>query len=229
MYSSSQLTTPLNKTSILDEDRWIAHIRQALEEELENNDEDEIPVSIFSVPKPLLHSHPDSYTPQQVALGPYHHRRPERYEMERYKLYAAKRAQRQFRVQELVQLLMKLEARIRACYHKYLDFNGETLAWMMAIDSCFMLEFLDTYAINKKVKIISRVSSRMSHLVDHEGRKSAHNAILRDMVMLENQIPLFVLGKVKEKVLSCYIYTSCGVLCILLSINKYNSNSLKGT
>jgi hypothetical protein len=40
--------------------------------------------------------------------------------------------------------------------------------------------------------VFTRVSSRMSHLVDYAGRKSGHNAILRDMVMLENQIPLFV-------------------------------------
>ncbi|KAL1292732.1 hypothetical protein AAHE18_19G019600 [Arachis hypogaea] len=38
----------------------------------------------------------------------------------------------------------------------------------------------------------------MSHLVDYAGKKSAHNAILRDIVMLENQIPFFVLRKMLE-------------------------------
>jgi len=37
------------------------------------------------------------------------------------------------------------------------------------------------------------VLSSMSHLVDYAGRKSAHNAMLKDIVMLENQIPLLVL------------------------------------
>ncbi|XP_039170602.1 putative UPF0481 protein At3g02645 [Eucalyptus grandis] len=67
----------------------------------------------------------------------------------------------------------------------------------MAIDVLFLLEFLQIYAI-KEGKMLSRVSSRMSHLVDFARRKSAHNAILRDIVMLENQIPLFILRKMLE-------------------------------
>lgn len=184
--------------SKFDELRWVIQIRRTLEEELE--DDYEVPVSIFNVPKGLLVSDPDSYTPQEVALGPYHHWRPELYEMERYKLAAAKRTHKQLqslKFKNLVDQLIQLEQRIRACYHKYLDFNGETLAWMMAIDASFLLEFLQIYAI-KEGRVLSRVSSRMSHLVDYAGRKSAHNAILRDMVMLENQIPLFVLRKMLE-------------------------------
>ena len=181
-----------------DELKWVIQIRRTLEEELE--DDSEVPVSIFNVPKALMASDPDSYTPQQVALGPYHYWRPELYEMQRYKLAAAKRSQKQLQslnFQTLVDQLIKFDPRIRACYHKYLDFNGETLAWMMAIDASFLLEFLQIYAI-KKGKVIARVSSRMSHLVDYAGRKSAHNTILKDMVMLENQIPLFVLRKMLE-------------------------------
>ncbi|GMY33987.1 putative UPF0481 protein At3g02645 [Fagus crenata] len=196
--SSSQSTMPSQSDSKFDELKWVIQIRRTLEEELE--DDSEVPVSIFNVPKALMASDPDSYTPQQVALGPYHYWRPELYEMQRYKLAAAKRSQKQLQslnFQTLVDQLIKFDPRIRACYHKYLDFNGETLAWMMAIDASFLLEFLQIYAI-KKGKVIARVSSRMSHLVDYAGRKSAHNTILKDMVMLENQIPLFVLRKMLE-------------------------------
>ncbi|RVW67329.1 putative UPF0481 protein [Vitis vinifera] len=143
---------------------------------------------------------PDCYVPQEVALGPYHHWQPELYEMERYKLAAAKRTQKHLqrvKFESLVDQLNKHEPRIRACYHKFLQFNGDTLAWMMAIDASFLLEFLQVYSI-KAGWLLTRVSSRMSHLVDYAGTKSAHNAILRDMVMVENQIPLFVLRKVLE-------------------------------
>ncbi|XP_009770998.1 putative UPF0481 protein At3g02645 [Nicotiana tabacum] len=182
-----------------DESRWVIQIRRTLDEELEENTE--VPVSIFNVPKTLMVSDPDCYVPQEVALGPYHYWRPELYEIERYKVAAAKRTQKQLqnlKFQNLVEHLLKLESRIRACYHKYLNFNGETLAWMMAVDASFLLEFLHIYAV-KEGKVLTTVSSsRMSHLVDAAGRKSAHNAILRDLAMLENQIPLFVLRKILE-------------------------------
>ncbi|PON51652.1 hypothetical protein PanWU01x14_214740 [Parasponia andersonii] len=188
-----------SRSSSFDEHRWVTQIRRTLEEELE--DDSEVPVSIFNVPKILMASDPDSYIPQEVAIGPYHYWRPELYEMERYKLASAKRTQKHIqsghKFQDLVQELIKHEQRIRACYHKYLDFSGETLAWMMAIDAIFLLEFLQVYAI-REGKVVSRLSSRMSHLVDYAGRKSAHNAILKDIIMLENQIPLFILRKTLE-------------------------------
>ncbi|GMN49938.1 hypothetical protein TIFTF001_019086 [Ficus carica] len=196
--SKIQHSSSSKSNSSFDELRWVTQIRRTLEEELE--DDSEIPVCIFNVPKILMASDPDSYTPQEVAIGPYHYWRPELYEMERNKLAAAKRTQKHLqnhKFQDLVQQLTKHEHRIRSCYHKYLDFSGETLAWMMAIDASFLLEFLQVYAA-KEGKVLNRLSSRMSHLVDCTGRKSAHNAILRDMVMLENQIPLFVLRKMLE-------------------------------
>ncbi|KAJ4718549.1 Plant protein of unknown function (DUF247) [Melia azedarach] len=190
-----------NPNQNFDEHRWIINIRRTLEEELENHTE--IPVCIFNVPKPLMSSDPDSYTPQEVAIGPYHYWRPELYEMERYKLAAAKRAQRQFqgdhKFQYVVNQLKELELQIRDCYHKFLNFSNETLAWMMAIDASFLLEFLQIYAMKEgKISESTSSSRSMSHLVDYAGTKAAHNAILRDMVMLENQIPLFVLRKMLE-------------------------------
>lgn len=81
---------------------------------------------------------------------------------------------------------------------RYLDFNGETLAWMMIVDASFLLEFLQIHTVNADGKPLRRLSSRMSHLVDFAGRKSAHNLILRDSMMLENQIPLFLLKRILD-------------------------------
>ncbi|WVZ05788.1 hypothetical protein V8G54_019134, partial [Vigna mungo] len=121
--------------------------------------------------------------------------------MERYKISSAKRFQEQLqnlKLEHIVHQLMKLEERIRACYHRYLNFNGETLMWMVAIDASFLLEFLQVYTIQDETMMIPGVSSRMSHLMDYAGRRIAHNEILKDIVMLENQIPLFVLRKMLE-------------------------------
>ncbi|KAL8149443.1 putative UPF0481 protein At3g02645 [Apium graveolens] len=200
-FTSATQTDYASNTSTFNEHGWVVQIRKTLEEQFEE-DNNEIPVSIFSVPTTLLHANPHAYTPQQVALGPYHHWRQELYEMERYKTAAAKRTMKHLQCfnnfQEIVDQIHVMESRIRACYHKYLNLKGETLAWMMAIDVAFLLEFLEVYA-RKDGKLLSRVTSRLtSNLVDAEGRKSAHIAILRDILMLENQIPLFLLRKMLE-------------------------------
>ncbi|CAK9172074.1 unnamed protein product [Ilex paraguariensis] len=198
---SSAMKSYSNISSHFDEEQWIIQIRQALDEDLEEKTQ-EIPVSIFHVPRTLKASKPDCYIPQEVAFGPYHYWRPELYEMQRYKLAAAQRIQKQLknlRFHQLVEELVKYGPKTRAYYHTYLDFNGETLAWMMAVDASFLLEFLQIFAIKEgNKKLLTSVSSRMSHLLDIAGAKSAHNAILRDMVMLENQIPSFLLRKMLE-------------------------------
>ncbi|KAL4369078.1 hypothetical protein GQ457_05G035620 [Hibiscus cannabinus] len=152
----------------------VINICTFLDQELEEDDEGaEVPVSIYSVPKVLISSNPDCYTPQQVALGPYHQWGPELYETERHKVAAARRIRRRSRLSfpSLVQHLQKLEPRIRACYNKYLDLDGETLAWMMAVNGSFLLEFL---------QIHEKTSPTMSRLV---GTKSAHELILRDILL----------------------------------------------
>ncbi|XP_052182869.1 putative UPF0481 protein At3g02645 [Diospyros lotus] len=168
-----------SSSCFIDEQRWVIQIRKTLDEQVLEEEVD-IPVCIFNVPKKLLATDPYSYIPQHVALGPYHYWRPDLYEKQRHKLAAAKRTQKQlpqdFKFQHFVDEVAKLENQIRGCYHKYLDFNGETLAWMMAVDAAFLLEFIQAPV----------------------GRKSAHGAILRDLVMLENQIPMVLLTKLLE-------------------------------
>ncbi|KAG9456204.1 hypothetical protein H6P81_000712 [Aristolochia fimbriata] len=194
---------PMSSTLSFDEDRWVIQIRRSLEEEdIEDEEEEdnEVAVSIFDVPKTLMANKPEAYVPQQVAIGPYHHWRPELYDMEQYKLSAAKKVQRRFSLKfhHLIDHLLMLEPRIRRCYHRYLDFNGETLCWGVAVDACFLLEFLRIFGLREDKEVAGSVCSRMSHLIDDAGTKSAHNAILRDVMMLENQIPLFLLRTIMK-------------------------------
>ncbi|KVH98055.1 Protein of unknown function DUF247, plant [Cynara cardunculus var. scolymus] len=194
-----------NPNLISGDRRWILQIRQTIDEDIEEDDID-FPVSIFNVPTSLVSTKPDCYIPQQVALGPYHHWRPELYEMERFKISAARRYQKQLqdgglKFEHIVDQLAVFEPRIRACYHKYLDFDGETLIWMMALDASFLIGFLDVYAIENG--FVMRFSSRTLRLGDFSCRRFAYDAILRDIVMLENQIPIFLLEKMLEFQFHC--------------------------
>ncbi|KAK9054643.1 hypothetical protein SSX86_025722 [Deinandra increscens subsp. villosa] len=184
----------------INEDQWVAIMRRSI---CEQDDEEigKIPVSIFTVPQALLATDPKSYIPQQVALGPFHHHRPEVYDMQRYKLTAARRTQKYMNVtfDRIVEIMKKQdEARIRACYHKFLDMSGDKLVWMMAVDMAFLLEFLVVYSRKEERRALTRVTSSMSHLVDATGKKLSHVAILRDLVMVENQIPLFLIMTMLE-------------------------------
>ncbi|KAI7744672.1 hypothetical protein M8C21_033074, partial [Ambrosia artemisiifolia] len=184
----------------IDEDEWVESMRKSI---VEHDDEmmGKIPVCIFTVPKVLLATDPESYIPQQVALGPFHHWRPEVYDMQRYKLAAARRTQKHMNVsfERIVEIMKKDdEARIRACYHKFLDMSGDALIWMMAVDMAFLLEFLQVYSMKEEGRILDKVTSSMSHVVDVTGKKLSHMAILRDVVMVENQIPLFLIRTMME-------------------------------
>ena len=210
-----------SSSSKFDEFQWVNTIRRTLERELED-DTDQIPVCIYTVPKTLMSSHPDFYTPHQLPLGPYHYWRPDLSEMESYKLSAVKKLQNQFQsdnFQNLVEKLVKLEPKIRACYHNYLNLNAETLAWMMALDASFLLEFLQIYSV-KENEVLWTISSRMTHLLDYSKRKSAHYVILRDIVMMENQIPLFVLRKVLKFLLMSAESADDMLISMLLGLCK---------
>ncbi|KAK2413236.1 putative UPF0481 protein [Trifolium repens] len=206
-----------------DELEWVIKIRESLDKDLE--DDGGFFVSIFNVPKSLMASDPYSYIPQQVAIGPYHFWRQELYEMERYKIASTKRFQIQLhslKLEHIVDQLIRLEHRVRSCYHKYLNFNVETLMWMMVVDASFLLTFLEVYTIQDERMMLS-FSSRMSHLIDFGGRKLGHNAILKDIVMLENQIPLFILRKMLEfKFASLELADD---MLILMFIGLYNEIS----
>ncbi|KAF5945913.1 hypothetical protein HYC85_016141 [Camellia sinensis] len=146
----------------------------------------DLPVSIFRVPTTIYAFKPEAYVPQLIGLGRYHHFRYELYEMERYKLAAATRHQNQFESLEFKQLVNQLiehEHRVRACYHMYLDVEGETLAWIMAIDGLFLLDFLRNYHIYMKENSVSS-SATTAYLVDSTGRKLAHSTVLGDIMMV---------------------------------------------
>ncbi|KAG1327663.1 putative UPF0481 protein [Cocos nucifera] len=195
MAPQESLTNSSTDSLLFDERRWVIQIRNTFDEE--DEEDVRIPVAVFSVPKTLLSTKPEAYVPQLFALGPYHHWHPQLYEMERYKLATAKRTQKQLqklKLEQAVEHLMKKEHKIRSHYHRHLDLSGEALAWMMFIDGSFLLEFLRNYS-DAEGKAFRKVPS-MSHMVDAEKMKLVYNSILRDIVMLENQIPLNLVRKI---------------------------------
>ncbi|GLJ35855.1 hypothetical protein SUGI_0719700 [Cryptomeria japonica] len=187
-----------------DQDLWLIQIKEGLQIHGKQKEEKEICISVFGVPKELSAMTPEAYIPQCVSIGPYHHSRSQLYEMERYKVSAVRRFEKTLtggcKFESVVEEVKKYDWQIRNCYHKYLDYKKETLAWLMALDASFVLDCLQ-FQVERADQPSSQVSSHgkpLDRVLDPTGRSAIHNAIMRDLMMLENQLPLFLLQKLLE-------------------------------
>ncbi|KAL5142702.1 putative UPF0481 protein [Glycine soja] len=177
------------------EDSWVIQINQ-LVYETNLSILNKMPVCIYQVPKSLSCAKPEAFSPQLIAIGPYTHFHPELYPMERFKVFAAKGVLDHFKkhdFKQLVELLRNTGQFIRASYHKYLDFKEDTLLYVIAIDGLFLLDFFHNY-LNEEVSC-----SFMTGLQDQvqlSGVKLTRDAIIRDIIMVENQIPTYILVRI---------------------------------
>ncbi|GLJ35870.1 hypothetical protein SUGI_0719950 [Cryptomeria japonica] len=98
----------------------------------EKEEEKDICVSVFGVPKELLTVKPEAYIPQCVSIGPYHHLRPQLFEIERYKVAAARRFEKTLTgyctFESVVEEVKKYDWQIRNCYHKFLEYKEEAFS-----------------------------------------------------------------------------------------------------
>ncbi|KAL2967616.1 hypothetical protein AAZX31_16G185600 [Glycine max] len=189
------MASPSIFNSESDEDSWVIQINQ-LVSETNLSILNKMPVCIYQVPKSLSCAKPEAFSPQLIAIGPYTHFHPDLYPMERFKVFAAKGVLDHFKKHDFKQLIEQLRSTgqfIRASYHKYLDFKEDTLLYIIAIDGLFLLDFFHNY-LNEEVS-----GSFMTGLQDQvqlSGVKLTKDAIIRDIIMVENQIPTYILVRI---------------------------------
>ncbi|XP_076918020.1 putative UPF0481 protein At3g02645 [Bidens hawaiensis] len=178
----------MNPNSILSDDfneqQWVDQISKNFEDE-GGDDISDIPVCVFSVPEATSRFKPEAYVPLAIALGPYHHFETRLYQMERFKVAAVKAILTPDQVLSFESLvinrLIEKEPAIRACYHKYINVQDDTLAWIFAIDGLFLIGLFTHYL---------DISSLMP-------KKLINNGVLyRDVMVLENQIPMYLLDEI---------------------------------
>ncbi|KAH0651670.1 hypothetical protein KY284_031582 [Solanum tuberosum] len=168
--------------------RWTDRIGNALQKEVGIDLNLLPPVRVLQVPKTLTHEKPEAYTPQLIGMGPFHHLRPDLYQMERYKLAAMKDILEPAQILNFKHLLIdKLRENdlvVRVCYNLFMDIDEETLAWIVAIDGLFLLNiFRSAYGNN---------------LHDDHENNIDDSIFTRDFMMLENQIPFVVLRQIRK-------------------------------
>ncbi|GLJ47688.1 hypothetical protein SUGI_1007120 [Cryptomeria japonica] len=149
-------------------------------------------VSIYRVPPCIKNTKHESYDPVVALLGPYHHRKHQQLTvMDEYKLQAVDRTLERIPRMTVEQLVMKveeLEMKIRSCYEDWAtEWDRETLAWMMVMDGCFILEFLRMELPNSSLVFCSQRSDNIKR-----------REIVLDILKLENQIPFFILQMIVD-------------------------------
>ncbi|XP_027182328.1 putative UPF0481 protein At3g02645 [Coffea eugenioides] len=182
-HSYSSATVPLSSSAR----GWVDRISGIFRNEMAVDIDHLPPVSVFEVPKTLSLQKPEAYTPQLIAMGPYHHLRPELYQMERYKLAAIKEISTPEQISNfqriVINRLKEIDPSIRACYNKFMDYDQDTLAWIVAIDGCFFLHILHSYLVQDETT---------------DRRLLDNTIVTTDIMMLENQIPFVLLKEVRK-------------------------------
>ena len=146
--------------------------------------------SIWKVPPHLRKSDEDAYEPMLVSIGPLHHGEHKLLPMEDVKLaYVHELLQRHpnNRLEMSVYRTLKRLREARAEYSQEIDFSDEKLAKILVVDGCFMIEYFlrRLFHRNHEMPFLPQVQWRFSHLN-------------RDLLLLENQIPFFVLTDILE-------------------------------
>ncbi|KAJ6917984.1 hypothetical protein NC651_012251 [Populus alba x Populus x berolinensis] len=169
------------------------HVRPAL------NYEQESDVCIYRVGKALRKSNKAMYSPRQISIGPIHNgnrnlrlmerKKPEYYE-QFWKDRVSKEREREGAEDEFWDALEEDENKIRQCYEdgSHEIKKSEDFLELILYDAVFIFELFLKYnedgEVFKKDSILKEPGLRL--------------AIRRDLILLENQLPFFILEKLYE-------------------------------
>ncbi|KAF5938365.1 hypothetical protein HYC85_022624 [Camellia sinensis] len=146
---------------------------------------------IYKVPIKLKKINEEAYTPLRVSIGPLHHGKEGLEDMEDHKLrYFNDFMQRSGKsLEELVKIMEEMEKEIRDCYAETINFESDKFLEIILVDAAFIVEFLLRY----RFPWLKTPNDRIF------GKPSMINDVRYDLLLLENQLPLFVLLDLVER------------------------------
>jgi hypothetical protein len=170
---------------------WLTSIKKKLEQAREDDALcSRKTVCIFRVPHSLREGDKKAYFPQLVSLGPYHHGQRRLRQMDRHKWRALHHVLERTSedVELYLQAVRELEERARGCYEGSITLSSSEFVQMMVLDGCFVIELLQGAA---------KGFENLGYSSDDPvfAKRGSIHSIQRDMIMLENQLPLFILDR----------------------------------
>ncbi|XP_059640859.1 putative UPF0481 protein At3g02645 isoform X3 [Cornus florida] len=141
--------------------------------------------SIYRVPKRLREMNEKAYTPQVFSIGPFHRGKEQLQAMEEHKLrYLQSFLNRTgISLNNCIRVVKEWEERARSYYEEMIRLSSDEFAKMTLLDGCFIIEVIWR----------SKFSSEESKQTDYLNRIMEVNDVCKDMIILENQLPFFVL------------------------------------
>ncbi|XP_058781023.1 UPF0481 protein At3g47200-like [Vicia villosa] len=139
---------------------------------------------IYKVPFVSRRLNHDAYTPKVVSIGPFHHGHPHLQNMERHKLiyFKAFLKRAETTTQPLIKYIESIIPKFRGCYSETLDFTDQELLKLILIDSGFIIELFYGYYYEQDDFYLLKPWLRYN--------------IKLDLLLLENQLPFFVVKKI---------------------------------
>lgn len=140
---------------------------------------------IYRVPKRLREQNEKAYTPQIISIGPLHHGSQSLQAMEehksRYLLHFLGRYG--LSLDDSVVFTRNLEEQVRNCYADSINLGSDEFVEMVLVDGAFIVEAF----LRKRFPELQDANDYIFH------RPWMLNDVCRDMILLENQLPFFVL------------------------------------
>ncbi|KAA8516682.1 hypothetical protein F0562_016812 [Nyssa sinensis] len=143
---------------------------------------------IFSVPQSLVDVNDQSYQPQIVSIGPFHHGKPHLQMIEEHKwrflgALLSRIQKKGLFLEDLLKTIQPLEIQVRESYSQTIHFDSHEFIEMLVLDGCFLIE------------LFRRVGKVVRSDADDPlfSMPWIYSFFLRDLIRLENQIPLFIL------------------------------------
>uniref|UniRef100_A0A7C9AF05 Uncharacterized protein n=1 Tax=Opuntia streptacantha TaxID=393608 RepID=A0A7C9AF05_OPUST len=146
---------------------------------------------IYKIPQKLRDVNPKAYTPCRVAIGPYHANAEHLKSMEPYKLRYLNSLMSRSREGHgnLIRFIKAIEAReseARKCYSGIEELDSHIFKRMLLLDGAFVVEFF-----------LSFYQCWKEHLPAPDcpilGNEKASIEVCHDLLLLENQLPFFIL------------------------------------
>ncbi|XP_068634601.1 UPF0481 protein At3g47200-like [Aristolochia californica] len=190
-HSEEQIAETTKADTIIDIELLEKLTSMSQEEEAEERDV----CCIYRVPSYIKDLDPEAYIPKLVSFGPYHHGAPHLMSMEKHKhktlAFVLKRSKKS--LEDYLRLLKAITKRLMESY-KDLDDKWreqDKFLQLMVLDGVFWLEMYRVYIEKDQHQKFD--NSENHSLFSSSGAPFALCKLLNDMILLENQLPNFLL------------------------------------